>query len=106
MSKSVEIGDLVSVNYVGRFESGEVFDSSEGGAPLQFTVGQGEVIKGFEKAVIDMKAGEIKTVTIPPEDGYGEYVQNRYIDNISVYDFSFFPCRGSRVYLSNSFFGE
>ncbi|MEJ2313507.1 MAG: peptidylprolyl isomerase [Nitrospirota bacterium] len=65
-------GDRVKVNYIGKFEDGRVFDSSrERGQPLEFTVGQGRLIKGFENAVLGMSPGETKTVSIPPEEAYG-----------------------------------
>ena len=65
-------GDSVEVHYTGMFEDGEEFDSSVGGDPLPFTVGAGDVIAGFEEGVIGMKEGGMRTVTIPPELGYGE----------------------------------
>ena len=71
----IKIGSKVSVNYTGRLEDGTVFDSSlnEGRTPLEITVGNGELIKGFEDGLIDMSEGESKTVTIPTELAYGEY---------------------------------
>ena len=80
MTETIQSGDTISVNYTGRFEDGEVFDSSEGKAPLKFTVGSGMLIKGFDKAVTGMKVGESKTVTIPPEDGYGIRNEDHVID--------------------------
>lgn len=65
-------GSTVSVDYTGKFEDGTVFDTSEGKQPISFTVGNGEVIKGFEDAVIGMKKGDEKKVTIGPGEGYGE----------------------------------
>jgi peptidylprolyl isomerase len=64
-------GETVSLHYKGSFEDGTVFDSSETHGPLRFTVGKGTVIPGFDEAVLGMKLGEAKTVTIPPEKGYG-----------------------------------
>lgn len=64
-------GDQVSVHYKGTLDSGDVFDSSEGRAPLSFTLGQREVIAGFDDAVTGMAPGETRTVRIPPEDAYG-----------------------------------
>ncbi|MBN2043180.1 MAG: peptidylprolyl isomerase [Candidatus Aenigmarchaeota archaeon] len=72
----VKKGDRVKVEYEGRFEDGEVFDSSKHGDhshPLEFEVGSGQVIKGFDQGVMGMKKGEEKEVTIKPEDAYGEY---------------------------------
>jgi peptidylprolyl isomerase len=64
-------GDIVRVHYHGKLIDGTSFDSSEGKAPLEFTVGQGMVIKGFDDALIDMKIGEKKTVHIPVDHAYG-----------------------------------
>jgi peptidylprolyl isomerase len=64
-------GDTVKVHYKGKFEDGKVFDSSEGRDPLQFTVGKGQVIPGFEQAVEGMNPGESKTAKVPAEKGYG-----------------------------------
>lgn len=68
-------GQKVYVSYVGKFDDGEVFDSTEshGGQPLEFVVGSGQVIPGFDDAVRDLEVGETKTVAIEPKDGYGEY---------------------------------
>lgn len=81
----VQEGDLVSVDYVGSFDSGEVFDTSvkevaqaaglplrSSYAPLEFKVGEGKMIKGFEKAVLGMSLGEEKTVRLSPQEAYGE----------------------------------
>lgn len=65
-------GDRVRVHYTGRLGDGEVFDTSEGGTPLAFTVGAGQVIAGFENGVIGMAAGDSRTVRIPCADAYGE----------------------------------
>lgn len=66
-----EAGDAVRVHYTGRVEDGTVFDTSAGKEPLEFTIGEGMVMPGFEAAVVGMSAGEAKTVTITPEEGYG-----------------------------------
>ncbi|MFH1664186.1 MAG: FKBP-type peptidyl-prolyl cis-trans isomerase [archaeon] len=71
MSKTVEAGDTIKVEYIGSFpDTKEVFDQSNGN-PLEFTAGAGQMIKGFDKAVIGMKLNEEKTVLIPPEEAYG-----------------------------------
>lgn len=70
--QQVKSGDTVQVHYEGKLKSGELFDSSEGREPLEFTVGSGQVINGFDKAVMDMEPGQKKTVHIPVEDAYGE----------------------------------
>ncbi len=66
-------GDTVRVHYTGRLQDGTVFDSSVGGEPLEFTLGQSQIITGFEQAVIGMQVGESKTVTIPVDQAYGPY---------------------------------
>lgn len=66
-------GDKVSVHYRGTFTDGTEFDSSKGKDPLSFTVGAGQMIPGFDNAVMGMKNGEKKTVTIPAKDAYGEH---------------------------------
>jgi FKBP-type peptidyl-prolyl cis-trans isomerase SlpA len=73
--KKVEANSTVSVNYTGKLESGEIFDTSlvEGREPLVAQLGQGQLIKGFENGLIDMVVGEKKTVTIESEDAYGPY---------------------------------
>lgn len=64
-------GDTVTVHYTGRLPDGEVFDSSEGGEPLEFTLGEGQLIPGFEQGVRGMEAGQTATLNIPAEEGYG-----------------------------------
>lgn len=66
-------GDKVSVHYKGTLDDGTVFDSSEGRAPLSFTVGSGQLIRGFDQAVEGMAVGETRKVTVPAEDAYGEH---------------------------------
>lgn len=66
-------GDRVRIHYTGRLEDGEQFDSSTGREPFEFTAGASEVIPGIDRAVLDMEEGETRTITIAPEDGYGEY---------------------------------
>jgi FKBP-type peptidyl-prolyl cis-trans isomerase 2 len=65
--------DTVKVHYTGKLTDGTVFDSSREREPLEFTIGQQQVIPGFEKAVEGMSPGETKTATIPPEEGYGSF---------------------------------
>ena len=64
-------GDTVKIHYTGTLDDGTQFDSSSGRDPLQFTLGSGQVIPGFEKAVEGMTVGDSKTVNIPPEQAYG-----------------------------------
>jgi peptidylprolyl isomerase len=68
---SVKQGDTVKVNYTGKLSDGTIFDSSIGRHPMQFTVGKGQLIPGFEKAVLGMAAGDKKTVVIPVAEAYG-----------------------------------
>lgn len=70
----VKKGDKIKVEYVGKLEDGTVFDSSEKhDVPLEFTVGSGQIIPGFDEAVLGMEVGEEKEITLPPEKAYGEY---------------------------------
>ena len=64
-------GDTVHVHYTGRLEDGTVFDSSEGRDPLEFTLGEGAVIAGFEKAVEGLAVGETADARLDPEQAYG-----------------------------------
>ncbi|MVT39711.1 peptidylprolyl isomerase [Chitinophaga oryziterrae] len=67
----VKNGDTVRVHYHGRLTDGTTFDSSEGRDPLEFQVGAGMVIKGFDNGVIDMKVGDKRTLEIPVDEAYG-----------------------------------
>ncbi len=66
-------GDTVKVHYTGKLDDGTVFDSSSNREPLEFTVDGGQVIPGFDKAVIGMSPGDSKTEKIPMEQAYGPY---------------------------------
>jgi peptidylprolyl isomerase len=66
-----QTGNQVKVHYTGRLDNGQVFDSSAERDPLEFTLGQGQLIPGFETAVTGMQVGDTKTVTISAEDAYG-----------------------------------
>ncbi len=66
-------GDKVKIHYTGTLEDGTTFDSSEGRDPLEFTIGSGQVIVGFDEAVTGMKTTEKKTVTIPADKAYGQH---------------------------------
>lgn len=70
--EAVKQGDTVAVEYTGTLEDGKVFDSSVGKDPIEFTVGEHKVIKGFEDGLVGMKVGEEKEINIDPKDGYGE----------------------------------
>lgn len=65
-------GDTVKVHYTGRLSDGTTFDSSEGRDPLEFVVGEGSLIPGFEDAVVGMEEGETKSATLAPGEAYGE----------------------------------
>jgi len=73
MSTAVKSGDTVAVHYTGKLEDGSVFDSSREREPLEFVLGEQNVIPGFEKMVLGMTTGETKTTTIPAADAYGEH---------------------------------
>jgi len=65
-------GDVVTIHYTGTLENGTKFDSSlDRGQPFEFTLGVGQVIKGFDQGILGMKVGEKKKIVISPEDGYG-----------------------------------
>jgi len=68
-----KIGDTVKVNYTGTLDDGTVFDSSLRSGPLEFTIGDGQLIPGFENAVIGMTPGETKTQRVLAEDAYGPH---------------------------------
>ncbi len=80
MSRVIQNGDEISVHYTGRLENGEVFDSSQGRSPLTFTVGSGQLIRGFDHAVIGMAVGEKKTVTLSPAEAYGDRQEDLFVD--------------------------
>ena len=73
-------GDIVRVHYTGRLATGVIVDTAEGSDPLQFELGVGRLIPGFEEAVVGMMPGESKTVEIPPEKAYGLYREDRVIE--------------------------
>ncbi|HLS11993.1 MAG TPA: peptidylprolyl isomerase [Flavobacteriaceae bacterium] len=68
----VKKNDKIKVHYTGKLNNGEIFDSSVDREPLEFQVGQGQIIPGFENGVLDMKLNEKKTLVIPSEEAYGE----------------------------------
>jgi peptidylprolyl isomerase len=68
----IEKGNIVSVNYIGKFPNGEVFDTSEGRDPLKFQIGSGQIIPGFENAILGKNTGDKVTININPEEAYGE----------------------------------
>ncbi len=82
-----KLGDRVKVHYRGTLKDGTEFDSSFEGEPLEFTLGAGMVIPGFENAIVGMADGETKTVSVPPDEGYGPYSD----ELIAVIERSFLP---------------
>jgi peptidylprolyl isomerase len=75
MPDGAQNGDTVRVHYTGRLENGEVFDSSQGGEPLEFQVGAQQVIPGFDDGVRGMSVGDKKTIEVAVDDAYGERVE-------------------------------
>ena len=68
----VKEGDKIKVHYTGKFKDGTVFDSSRERQPLEFTIGAGQLIKGFDQGVRGMEIGQQKTLEISPDDAYGK----------------------------------
>jgi peptidylprolyl isomerase len=73
-------GDTVKVHYTGKLDDGTVFDTSSDREPLQFTIGQGQLIPDFEQAVVGMNPGESKTIQIPSENAYGPHHQEMVME--------------------------
>jgi len=73
----IQAGDSVQVHYEGRFPDGNVFDTSRGREPLEFEAGSDQLIPGFSEAVIGMAVGDTKTVTLEPEEAYGDHDPER-----------------------------
>jgi len=71
--RTVKDGDTVKVHYTGTLDDGTVFDSSRERDPLEFTLGQGQLISGFEKTVLGMAIGDVRTATFTPDEAYGKY---------------------------------
>jgi peptidylprolyl isomerase len=78
--QQVKVGDVVKVHYTGKLTTGDEFDSSVGREPLEFTVGAGQMIKGFDAALPGMVIGDKKTINIPAEEGYGERSEEAIIE--------------------------
>ncbi|WP_319507558.1 peptidylprolyl isomerase [uncultured Methanolobus sp.] len=79
---AIKDGDTIKVDYTGTLEDGSIFDSSEGRQPLEFTVGSGQVIKGFDDAVKGMEVGGETEITLAPVDAYGEH-KTSLVDTVS-----------------------
>ena len=80
MAQQAQQGDTVAVHYTGKLDSGEVFDSSQGRDPLEFEIGGGQVIPGFEKAVDGLEVGQSREIRIEPDDGYGQPRDDLLVD--------------------------
>ena len=72
-------GDTVHVNYTGKLADGTIFDTSRDRHPVQFTIGKGQLIAGFEQAVIGMNKGESKTIVIPADQAYGARLEENVV---------------------------
>jgi FKBP-type peptidyl-prolyl cis-trans isomerase SlpA len=81
-SKTVKTDDTVKVHYKGTLDDGQVFDTSENRDPLQFTMGAGQLIPGFENAVLGMAVDDVKTVKVPSKEAYGP-VKEELVQEIS-----------------------
>lgn len=80
MTQQAQQGDKVKIHYKGKLDDGSVFDSSEGRDPLEFKIGDGNIIPGVEEAVVGMAPEETKEATIPPEKAYGDYKDEMVIE--------------------------
>lgn len=77
---SAKVGDTVSVHYTGKLADGTIFDSSVDREPLEFELGQGRVIPGFENSIIGLNKGDTTKVSIPPDEAYGAYNTNLVVE--------------------------
>ena len=99
-------GDTVRVLYTGTLDDGTVFDSSElqGGHTLNFTIGEGKYLPGFEQAVIGLRPGESTTAHIPADEAYGPYYEELIITlDWSQFEEGFVPEVGQQLYLKDAF---
>jgi peptidylprolyl isomerase len=78
--EQVKSGDTVKVHYTGKLEDGTVFDSSVNDEPLEFTVGSGQLIPGFEQAVVGMEPGQTKVEKIAADQAYGPYMEEMVME--------------------------
>jgi peptidylprolyl isomerase len=96
-------GDTVQLHYMGKLQDGTIFDTSRERHPLQFTIGNGQVIAGFEQAVIGMKIGESKTARIPMEQAYGQHREDLVVTmNRSQLPPNLIPQVGQRLELTQT----
>jgi FKBP-type peptidyl-prolyl cis-trans isomerase 2 len=75
----IENGTIVNVHYTGKFTDGEIFDTSEGRGTLRFEIGSGQIIPGFENALVGKNVGDKITVNIQPEEGYGLVMEDLFV---------------------------
>jgi peptidylprolyl isomerase len=101
--QQVKNGDTVRVHYHGRLSDGTTFDSSEGREPLEFTVGQGQVIKGFDEALVGMAVGDKKVANIPVDEAYGQPSEEMYMEYPkSEFPEDMKPEPGMQLYMSDN----
>ena len=79
----IEKGSKVKVHYTGKFEDNNIFDTSKDKEPLEFTVGEGQLIPGFEQGVVGLNSGDKKTVELEPEQAYGP-VRDELINEVAM----------------------
>lgn len=96
-------GDKVKVHYTGKLKDGTVFDSSKDRDPLEFTLGKGEVIPGFEKEVTGLEEGQSKTFTVAADEGYGQRSDDRVMTvDLKNLNLDFTPKIGDRLTLQRA----
>ena len=85
--KRAQIGSIVTIRYIGTLDNGRIFHSTEGGEPLTFVIGEGQVFPALEQAVTGMKPGEVKNIVISAADAYGPRLE----ENVIVLERRMFP---------------
>ena len=100
--KSAKVGNTVKVNYTGKLDNGMVFDSSRERDSLEFTIGNGQLIRGFEEAVVGMTVGDMKTIKILAAEAYGVH-RSELVFNIDKSQFPnhIDPKEGLQLNLNN-----
>ena len=100
--KSAEPGNTVKVHYTGKLDDETVFDTSKERDPIEFTVGKGDLIRGFEDAIVGMAEGDSKTVKIPFTDAYGDH-RNELIITVDKNQFpeNIDPIEGLQLHLKS-----
>ena len=77
---AAKLGDTVKINFTGKLQDGTVIETSKGRDPLEFKIGEGNVISGLEQGVIGMAAGDKKTIAVSPDDGFGQPREDLVVD--------------------------